>query len=218
MVLKEPMNITKIRQRILEISHKKQLSHLGSCLTVAPILYSIYLKKKLEDKVILSQGHAGLALYVILETFTESNAEQLLEKHGIHPNRDLEKGIFCSTGSLGHGLPIAVGMALADRSKDVHCVISDGEMAEGSCWEALRIAKQLKLDNLKVYLNANGYSAYDEVDIDYLVRRIKAFEFPVHVFKTKYPNISFLKGLQAHYHTMTKQDYEEALLYYNEET
>jgi transketolase len=213
-VSKKPTSITDLKKRLIMLAHKHNLSHLGSCLTALPILYEIYLNKKKKDLVVLSQGHSGLALYVVLEEFKGEDAEALLERHGVHPNRDLN--IDCSTGSLGHGLPIAVGMALADRSKEVHCVTSDGEMAEGSMWEALRIAKELNLTNLKVYLNANGYSAYDSVDTKYLVKRIKAFEFPVHIYHTKLPKIPFLEGLQAHYHTMSKKDYEQLLLYYHE--
>ena len=209
---KKPTSITDLKVRLILLSHKHQLSHLGSCLTALPILYNIYLNKKKKDRVILSQGHAGLALYVVLEEFMKADAEELLLRHGVHPNRD--KFIDCSTGSLGHGLPIAVGMALADRTREVHCVVSDGEMAEGSCWEALRIAKELKLTNLKIYLNANSWSAYDSIDVDYLERRIKAFEFPVHIYRTKLPELTFLEGLEAHYHTLNEKELKQLLDYY----
>lgn len=212
------MPITDLQKRVLEISYKKKLSHLGSCFTALHPLVDIYKYRKPEDPVVLSQGHAGLALYVVLEKYYSKerghygvDAERLFDQHGVHPNRDLDHGIYASTGSLGHGLPIAVGMALADRNKDVYCLISDGECAEGSIWEALMIAKKLKLKNLKVYLNANGYSAYDKTNTDMLRKMIKAVGFPVKVYLTNAPDVLFLRGLKAHYHVMSEDDYQELL-------
>jgi transketolase len=171
--------------------------------------------KKLDEPFVLSSGHAGLALYVILEDFYSRengfygiNAVDLFHKHGVHPNRDMENGIYCSGGSLGHGLPIAVGMALADRTRNVYCLVSDGEIAEGSIWEALNIARNYKLTNLRVYLNYNGYSAYDKVELEPLLNKLRGFGFPVKVFKARETNYDFLKGLDAHYYTMDEMDYK----------
>ena len=212
------MNISSLQKRVLDISYKKKLSHIGSCLTALIPLINIYQFKKPEDIVILSQGHSGLALYVVLEAYHslklgnhKIDAEDLFEKHGVHPNRDIDNGIYCSAGSLGHGLPIAVGVALADRTKDVYCLISDGECAEGSIWEALMIAKRQKLTNLKVYLNANGYSAYDKTNVDMLKGMMEAINIPVRIYLTSPPDTLFLRGLKAHYHVMDKDDYEDVL-------
>jgi transketolase N-terminal domain/subunit len=95
--------INKLNERILEISIKHKLSHLGSCFTALPIIYEIFLEKQATDKFVLSSGHAGLALYVVLEHFYGVAAEHLLETYGIHPERDLENFIDVSTGSLGLG-------------------------------------------------------------------------------------------------------------------
>ncbi len=212
------MNIIDLQKRVAEISYKKKLSHIGSCLTALPLLLDIFRHKKPKDIFILSQGHTGLALYVVLEAHhsTEGSkfgidAEELFDKHGVHPNRDLDNDIYCSAGSLGHGLPIAVGVALADRTRDVYCLISDGECAEGSIWEALMIARREKLDNLKVYLNANGYSAYDRTNVDMLKGMMEAVGIPVSIYLTNPPDVRFLRGLKAHYHTMDKEDYRELL-------
>lgn len=208
------MNITKkdLQKRIVEISYKKNLSHIGSCLTAVDPLMDIYSRKRPQDVVILSQGHAGLALYVMLEAFNlKTDAEELFDKHGVHPNRDLDNDIFCSNGSLGHGLPIALGMAIANKDKIVHCLISDGECAEGSIWEALMIAKKLDVSNLKVYVNANGYSAYDKTNVDSLIKMTKAIGFPVRFYLTAPPDIIFLRGLKAHYHVMDEDDYKEIM-------
>ncbi len=192
--------------RIIEIAHKNKIGHLGSCLTALPILEHIYKNKKENDIVILSSGHAGIALYTALEKYEGKDAEELYKKHGVHPNRDIENGIHVSTGSLGSGITIGVGYALADKTRDVHVLISDGECAEGSVWESLSYIHREKLTNCKVYVNVNGYSAYDTVDKLYLWLRLKAFNWRTSVWFTKNPNFEFLEGLQAHYHVISDED------------
>jgi len=106
---------------------------------------------------------------------------ELFHKHGVHPNKDKEDGIDVSTGSLGMGLPIALGMALA-REDNVYCTISDGECAEGSIWETLRIGAEQNATNLKVVVNANGWGAYRPVDRIDLMTKFAAFGWiPVEV-------------------------------------
>lgn len=193
-------NINKLNKRILDISIKHRLSHLGSCFTALPIIYKIFETKKPEDKFVLSSGHAGLALYVVLEHFYNVNAEYLLETHGIHPERDLENFIDVSTGSLGLGITIAAGMALANSNITIHCLISDGESAEGSVWESLRFIDENNLSNIKVHVNVNGWAAYKPIDSNKLSQRLRLFlpEINIHytdvnqVFKTETP-------LAAHY-------------------
>jgi len=224
------------RRRILEISHKYKLSHLGSCLSAVDLIDAIYRTKKKEEKFILSAGHGGIALYTVLEKFGFSDAEKLFKKHGVHPNRDEIQGIHCSTGSLGQGLPVALGMALADKSKDVYCLISDGECAEGSVWESFRIASDLKVNNLKIVLNANGWGAYNNIPLKPLMIRIKSFNLalsvidghdikkittvlkrkrgrkPLVIFaRTIVNQLPFLKGQDAHYYIMNDKDYLLAL-------
>ena len=160
-----------LKKRILEIAYKHKLGHLGSYLSAADIVDEIYKYKNPEDIFILSSGHAALALYAALEKYEGKNAEELFLKHGGHPHRDEENGIYCSTGSLGLGITVAVGRALANKNRKVHVLISDGESAEGSVWEALRFIKESNLSNIEVYVNVNGYAAYDKVDIKYLVDR-----------------------------------------------
>lgn len=214
------MSITNkdLKRRILDISFIHKLSHLGSCLTAVDVLEEIYSTKRPEDEVVLSQGHAGLALYVVLEKHYGVDAEMLFNKHGVHPNRDVENHISCSAGSLGQGLPIALGMALADKSKDIYCMISDGECAEGSIWEALRIKTSLSADNLKIYANLNGYGAYDEIPSDPLVMRLISFDADINLRATtdheyKY-DLPFLIGVNAHYLAMTQEQYEKGLQVY----
>ena len=88
--------------------------------------------------------------------------------------------------------------------------MSDGECAEGSVWESLRFIKENNIENIEVHVNANGYAAYDSVDIDYLEDRLKSFLPSINVSRTKGDIFSFLNGLNAHYHIMSKEDYEES--------
>lgn len=208
-----------LKKRILDISFKLKLSHISSCLEAVDIIDYIYKTKKADEPFILSQGHAGLALYTVLEKYEGKNAEELFEKHGVHPNRDLVDGIYCSTGSLGQGLPIAVGMALADRTKNVYCLISDGECAEGSIWEALMIAHKFELDNLKIYINFNGYSGYGETS-QMILKLLKEFNYTISITPevSNVDYIPFLAGLQGHYKVMNDEEYQLALRSLNEQS
>lgn len=205
----KPLN--KLEQRILEISFKKGLSHISSCLTAVRLIDNIYKVKKESEPFILDNGHAGLALYVVLEKVYFKDAEALFDKHGVHPNYDRDAGIYASTGSLGQGLPIAVGMALANRKRLVYVLTSDGAMAEGSNWEALRIAGEQRLENLRVTVNANGTTAFGKIDPELLDLRMQYF-FPSLVLQ---PNVfdlpDFLQGVQGHYHVMNEAEYKEVL-------
>ncbi len=196
-----------LKKRIIEISYKHKLSHLGSCLTAVDIIEEIYNTKKPNEPFILSSGHAGLALYVVIEKHEGIDAEDIFNHHGVHPDRCLTCHLYCSTGSLGSGLPIAVGMALADRTKNVYCLISDGECSEGSIWESMRIATENKLSNLRVFVNYNGWGAYKEIDSLFM----DLLEPQVQVIETKVEQLPFLKGQDAHYLTMNEQQYQEAL-------
>ena len=200
-----------LKKRILEIAYKHKLSHLGSYLSASDIIDEIYENKDPDDMFILSSGHAALALYAALEKYEGKNAEELFLKHGGHPHRDEENGIYCSTGSLGLGITVAVGRALANKNRKVHVLISDGESAEGSVWESLRFIKESNLSNIEVYVNINGYAAYDKVDIKYLVDRLKVFLPTINIRYTSVNQYSFLRGLNAHYHVMSEEDYKSTL-------
>ena len=203
--------MVNLKKRILEIAYKHKLSHLGSYLSAVGIIDEIYKSKNKEDIFILSSGHAALALYVVLEKYEGKNAEELFIKHGGHPHRDEKNGIYCSTGSLGLGITVAVGRALANKNRKVHVLISDGESAEGSVWEALRFIQENNLTNIEVYVNVNGYAAYDKVDTKYLVDRLKVFLPPINIRYTDVNQYSFLRGLNAHYHIMSEEDYKSTL-------
>ena len=198
-----------LKKRIIEISYKHKLSHLGSVLTAVDIIEEIYQQKKPDEKFCLSSGHAGLGLYVVIEKHEGVDAEKIFEHHGVHPDRCKECHLDCSTGSLGMGLPISVGMALAipDGYKNVYCLISDGECAEGSIWEALRIIHEQKIKNLKVYVNWNGWAAYKKTDLS-LTAFVLLNPF---IFRSTKPELPFLKDQDAHYKVMNEEEYKKAL-------
>ena len=121
-----------LKKRIAEIAYKHKLGHLGSYFSSVDIIDKIYSQMNKEDIFILSSGHAALALYVCLEKHRGKDAEELFLKHGGHPHRDEDDEIYCSTGSLGLGITIALGRAVADPNRKVHVLISDGEATFGS--------------------------------------------------------------------------------------
>jgi transketolase len=200
--------IMNLKKRILDIAYKNKLSHLGSYLSSVDIIDEIYSQMEPEDIFILSSGHAALALYVCIEKYYNIDAEMLLSKHGGHPVLDEENKIYCSTGSLGLGIGFAVGRAIANKNKKIYVLISDGECAEGAVWESLRLIKEINIPNIEVYCNINGYCAYDAIDIPYLASRLNSFLPTINLRYTTVEHYPFLKGLNAHYHIMSFEDYE----------
>jgi len=200
-----------LKKRIAEIAYKNKLGHLGSYFSNVDIIDKIYSRMKQDDIFILSSGHAALALYVVLEKYKGKDAEALFDKHGGHPHRDEEDGIYCSTGSLGMGLCIALGRAVGNFDRKVYVLVSDGECAEGSIWEALKTMWEEGIYNIEVNVNYNGYAAYKTVDRNYLVDRLTAFLPDIRIHYTKVEQYSFLKGLNAHYHVMNEDNYNEVL-------
>ena len=200
-----------LKKRIAEIAYKNKLGHLGSYFSNVAIIDAIYAKMKKDDIFILSSGHAALALYVVLEKRKGINAEMLFEKHGGHPHRDEENFIHCSTGSLGMGLSIALGRAVADFKRKVYVLVSDGECAEGSIWESLKTIWEEGIYNIEVHVNYNGYAAYKTVNKNYLVDRLITFLPDIKIHNTTVEQYSFLKGLNAHYHVMNEDNYNEVL-------
>lgn len=181
-------------EEILNISHALSLSHIGSNLCMLPVLEEIYTLKKPHDIVILDNAHAHLAHLCFMHA-SPTLIKQQIQKYGIHCDR--EAGCDASGGSLGHGIGIGIGYAIADRSRDVYVVVSDGSMMEGSNWEALRIKSDLRLDNLIIYANLNGYSALAEVNGSLLAKRMTTFRPPIRIRFTN--NTKDFDSIDGHY-------------------
>lgn len=202
-----------LKKRIVEIAYKHKLSHLGSylsCVDAIEVIFSNYMKP--EDIFILSNGHAALALYVVLEKHYGHDAEMLFTKHGGHPHWDEDNHIYCSTGSLGMGLPMAIGRALVNKRR-VHVMVSDGECAEGSIWESLKYLDTHDVPNIHVYVMSNGYGAYGKIDQPKLNKQIMAFndKCQISFILCTSEHFSFLHDLNAHYHIMKETDYNLAM-------
>ena len=200
--------MNELKRRILYLSYKLRLSHIGSCLTAVNIIDEIYKIKKPNERFVLSAGHSHLAHAVVIEKYgIIKDAEKNIVKHGIHCER--AGGCDVSTGSLGQGLPISVGIALADRSKNVYCLISDGECAEGSIFEAFRIVEEQELWNLKIYLNHNRWAAYQSTDKYWLPKIGPSFKHIDTNFDELMPVLR--EPQEAHYKILSKEEYEKII-------
>mgnify|MGYP000735527275 CR=1 FL=1 len=164
----------RIREQILYVSHVSGHGHIPTCFSVVEVLYAVYSVMKHNpanplwegrDLFVLSKGHAALAYYCILAEFGYLNKEELVtfgsyqSRLGCHADRLKVPGVEVSTGSLGHGFPVAVGMALAQKilksERRVFVLIGDGESNEGTVWESLMVASHNKLNNLTIIFDYN---------------------------------------------------------------
>ena len=169
-----------IRGRIVETSHRARVPHLGSCLSCVDILVAYYFqvlrvdptqpRDPDRDRFILSKGHGAPALSQVLALrgfFPESQLETYGEDGSVFaehpPTPEHLSGIEAATGSLGHGLPMGLGMALAGRINHrdyrVFAVLSDGECNEGSVWEAAMFAAAQRVERLSVVVDFNKWQA-----------------------------------------------------------
>lgn len=172
------------RLSIIEMLTQAQSSHLGSAFSIVEILVTLYncfittdLIKSHDDNrdiFILSKGHAASALYATLASVGLIANEALKNYHhngsklSGHPIKDSFTGIEASTGSLGHGLSMGVGMAIAAKNdnspKKIYVLLGDGECQEGAIWEALFVASRYKLNNLIIIVDYNKLQAYDRTN------------------------------------------------------
>ncbi len=169
-----------LRARIIETSHKSGMPHLGSCLSCVDILAALYFAQLRidtasprwanRDRFILSKGHGAPALFQVLAMrgfYPESMLDDYGKDGGVFaehpPTPDHLPGIEAATGSLGHGLPIGLGMAMAGRIQKqdykVYALLSDGECNEGSIWESAMLAAAQKVTNLCVIIDFNKWQA-----------------------------------------------------------
>ncbi len=169
----------KYRRRILDVSQTVSALHVApafSCMEIVDAIYNVLMRRNPEgsfqDTFLLSKGHGCMAQYALLEDLgilprealdTYCTADGLL---GAHPDYGVP-GIAAATGSLGHGLSMAVGMAIAERNRaesgdrmpEVYAVLSDGEVQEGSTWEAVLMASSLKVGNLIAIIDNNDFQS-----------------------------------------------------------
>jgi len=184
------------RKRLVEMHCKSQVGHLGSNLSCIDILLTLFHTSLnlSKDNFILSKGHSAGALYVCLWSLGILTSEDLDSFHqdntnlAAHPVPSLTPAIPFATGSLGHGLPIALGIAMANKiqknyASQVYCLTSDGEWQEGSMWEALITASHQSLSNLSILIDLNGYQGFGSTDevasMSNLFKRLLSFNVAI---------------------------------------
>lgn len=167
----------RIRRRILSVLWRAKASHLGTSFSVVDILVAVYSSLDIDliksssqarDRVLLSKGHGAAALYCTLEEFKLLSGQELDSYHTSgsyltgHVSHKVP-GVEHSTGALGHGLSVAIGMAIALKrmgsDSRVFCIVGDGEIQEGSVWEAVMLWKHLNLTNLTLFVDDNQISS-----------------------------------------------------------
>jgi transketolase len=193
-----------VRRRDLQMVYKAKLGHIGGDLSATDILVTLYFGGALRvdpdrpdaperDRFILSKGHCAGALYTTLAhagffPLDELNTfAQPLSRLNGHPDRKKVPGVETNTGPLGHGLPVAVGCALAAKMDGAawhtYVLTGDGELQEGSNWEATLSAAHYKLDNLTVVVDRNGLQQGDFTErtmhLDPLADKWRAFGWSV---------------------------------------
>lgn len=188
-----------IRRDVLEMIHISHASHIGSAFSVVDILAVLYAdvlkydsnnpKWELRDRLVLSKGHAGSALYATLAEvgFFDKELLSTYDLNGSvfsgHISHKNVPGVEFSTGSLGHGVCVATGIALAGKinksSYHVYAIVGDGECDEGTVWETIMLAHQYKLSNLTLIIDRNHMQAMgyckDVIDTDSLYDKLLAF-------------------------------------------
>lgn len=174
-----------LRIKVLDMTLETGEAHLGGSFSEIEILISLYDRTlgvlRDEDKFILSKGHCPHPLYLLLR---ERGYNPKITNH---PDIDVANGIYCTTGSLGHGLPIGVGMAMArkfqEKSGRIYVLMGDGECQEGTTWESALIASKNGLDNLVTIVDHNKVQALDRIDdalpLGSLSGKFKAFGYNV---------------------------------------
>ena len=171
----------RFRRRILEVSQQVQALHIGSAYSCTEIVDAIYFElmrpgkgASSPDTFLMSKGHGCMIQYVILEELgilTRHDMDRYCKadgRLGCHPDYG-NPGIAASTGALGHGLSMSLGMAYAEKTRGgdgiVYCVLSDGEVQEGSTWEATMMASSLKVNNLVAFMDNNDFQSLGRTSV-----------------------------------------------------
>lgn len=210
----------RIRRDVVEMTHQAHASHIGggmSCADILAVLYSdiaVYNAKdplnEDRDRIILSKGHSGSAMYAVLAESGFFPVEELRKygqdgsRYSCHISHKGVPGVEMSTGSLGHGICVAAGMALNGKLKKkqykVYAIIGDGECNEGSVWEMALMAAHYRLDNFTVIIDRNGMQAMgfcrSVMNTEPLDEKWKAFGWKVVNIKNGHDHESIRKAFQ----------------------
>jgi len=161
----------EIRKAVFKLAVKENDGHIAPALSIVDMLVTIYSNMKEEDKFILSKGHACLSYYAVLNDLGYN------PEFCNHPEIQLDQGIPCSTGSLGHGLPIAIGMAFAlkhlKKKGHIYVIVGDGECQEGTVWESLNLARKFKDERLYLSGHLSPYVIIPQTIYSYTYNKSK---------------------------------------------
>ena len=185
--------IKNAKLRLLQLHYERKIGHLGGNLSALDTILSILYFKKPNDLFVLSKGHAAGALYIALWTLGQLTEDELNTFHSDnsklagHPVAGWHPNIPFSTGSLGHGLGLAAGVALGKKLKkendQLYCLLSDGEWQEGSNWEALIFIAHHQLKNLTILIDFNGLQGFGSLQeiasLNTLENKLQAFNVEV---------------------------------------
>lgn len=156
----------EVRRKALTMIHRAQTAHTASNFSVTDLAVVLYENLKAEDRVVWSKGWAAATTYVLLARkgfFPESDLEKFPNKPYINLVEIGVNGVETTGGSMGHGLPVALGIALGQKMAGVpgrvYCIMSDGEMDEGTTWESVMIGAHHNVDNVTVLIDRNTWQA-----------------------------------------------------------
>lgn len=184
----------ELKRQILTVSHENQEGHIPTAFSILDILYVLYNdvmnvdpenpKMPGRDRLVVSKGHASIGMYAVMADRGYFPKEEVAtyckfgSRLGGHPDRNKVPGIEVSTGSLGHGFPLAIGIAMGMKinhaSGTVYVIAGDGEMNEGTMWESVLLAKQHNLSNLVFILDYN-HSGDRAIDLGDMQEKFKTF-------------------------------------------
>jgi len=217
------MDTTELKKEakrlILTASYTSGACHIGSALSCSSIIVDLYFNRMKENDIFIFGKASGVAaLYATLAlkgVFPKEKVAYYLKKYPLCDKR--VKSVFCSTGSLGHGIALSCGVAYADRLRSVYCLLGDADCQEGTIYESALFARQHQLYNLNVIVDLNGIQACNFTDkvlemstaLDFMKATFPKCEM---VRTTKGSNISYLSNkIESHYMNINEEQLNLAL-------
>jgi transketolase len=210
---------SELKKQILLSSFDAKACHIGSALSCVRIMTELFYRDLKDDDIFLFSKASGVATYYTILSdkgmFPKEKIAEYLHQHPL-PSKEVP-GVIFSCGSLGHGLPVAVGIAKGNPSKQVYVLISDGECQEGTAYESALFARQHNLTNLHVIVDFNNIQAMSFTNK--ILDLTTAFEF----LEKTFPNIQIVHTLKGegvdfmedepawHYKNLTEQQLKDAL-------
>lgn len=208
-----------IKRQILLSSYDAKACHIGSALSCVDIMVDLFYKRLKGDDIFLFSKASGVATYYAILSdlgyFPTEKIAEYLHEYPL-PSKEVPQVIH-SCGSLGHGLPVATGIAYANRDKQVYVLISDGEVQEGTTWESALFSRQHNLTNLHVIVDYNHIQACDDVD------KIIGLDTAMQFLKNTFPSVEIVETIKGdgvdfmesnpswHYKNLTIEQLQDAL-------